>query len=346
MRNHRLIYFSVLLVGCGQPPNLVFVDLESIQSSRTKPVTRDQVKSQSMGVNTLESKTIPGDSEKTVENLKAEEKESIRKEVERETNDAVETISKRLHDYYSREIDDFYKAEFAKLKPFKQSLTLDDLKETRSIFEESAKKRGPLLTRLTLLTEFPPPERDLIPLEGKNLSDSEKKRRLEIRSLQNAIIQIDKEYELAIRALESRSGIKVDQETERILARIEAKQTEIDQRASVEASKLVKNFSSNLSKRIFSRYSFQLKEIPTKTLNFPKMAVPSEVPRVTFDRQQLISNERGEITKELEAFLSLNHYQRADKADGAKDVTKEFIEWRTNLKTGHWESWQKSSAQK
>jgi hypothetical protein len=344
MRNLRLLLLPVVLVGCRQQSSVVFVDLDLVPISKQKPSPTAKPQSRVIESSSPNSRTIPGESEKTVENLKADKKAAIRAEVDKETNDAIETISKRLQTYYSREIDDFYKAQFAKLVPYKQSLARDHFADIRAVFESSAMKRGPLLTRLTFLTEFPPPEKDLIPFDTENTNVSKKKREEEIRSLQNSIIQIDLEYESAIRALESKNSSKIDQEAERILAVIAAKQTEIDQRASAEASRLVKRFSSSLSQRIFSRYT--LKEIPTKTVKFPQMDVQSDVPRVTFDWNQLIGNERAELNKELEAFLSLNKYERAVSANGAKDVTKEFIEWRTNLKSGHWENWQRSSAQK
>jgi hypothetical protein len=344
MLNRRLFFLSFVLVGCSHQQELVFVDLSSISLSEAKPTSVTNVASS--GLATAQgTKTIPGEPEVVIENLKADEKAAIRLEVEKETNDAVETISRHLHDYYSREIDDFYKAQFAKLQPFKQSLTEKYLTDIRAIFEKSATKRGPLLTRLTLLTEFPPSEK-LIPIDEKESPSPGEKRRKEIRELQKSLIEIDFDYETAIASLVAKNSATVDQETERIFAVIAAKQSEIDQRALAEATKLVRRFSNVLSQRIFSRYTFLLKEIPTKTINFPKMPVQSGVPRVTFDRNQLSRNERVELSKELEAFLSLNHYQRAAASDGAKDVTKEFIEWRTNLKSGHWESWQKSSAPK
>ena len=344
MLNPRYLLVPLILVGCKQESSRVFVDLDLVAKSQSTFASSSQPKADLSTTNSPSQKVIPGEAERLVENLRADEKAAIRQEVEKETNEAIATISESLQDYYSREIDDFYKAEFAKIQPFKQALLVKSMQEARTIFEESAKLRGPLLTKLTLLTEFPPPE-DLIPIEGKNNSQYEVKRRLEIRSIQQEIIRLDKEYKLAIMDIDTSDNNKIIQESNRILAVIAMKQTEIDDRAAKEASSLVKRFSNSLSQRIFSRYTFQLKEIPTKTVNFPKMAAQSGIPRVTFDRNQLTRNERSELTKELEAFLSLKHYQRALEASGAKDVTKEFIEWRTNLKSGHWESLQKSSAQ-
>jgi hypothetical protein len=280
-----------------------------------------------------------------VENLKSDEKAAIVKEVEQETKTAIMTISGRLLDYYSREIDDFYKAEFSKLVPFKASLTEDYLKKIRAIFEKSAQKRGPILTRLWLMTEGPPPI-EPIPLEGKDISKAEATRRIKIRTLQDEIKQLDSDYDLAVRDLESKNLGEIDSEFEKHQKNYDDKKKEIDERAKNEAMKLVKNFTSSLSQRIFSRYSFHLKEIPAKTVNFPKMSAQPEVPRVTFERNQVSRNEQVELAKELDTFLILKHYQRANSAVGARNVTKEFIEWRTNLKSGHWESWQKSSAQK
>ena len=323
----------------------MFVDLDAVPLLKIVPTKVADLKPDLQNTGAQGPKTIPGEASTDVENLRADEKVAIRKEVEKETNDAIGTISVRLQDYYSREIDDFYRKEFARIAPLKQSQTASYLNAIRAIFEASAKKRGPLLTRLSFLTGFPPPEK-LIPIEGENLTKKETERRTEIRELQRSIAEIDQQYEADTRKLETDNADKLEKETENIQVLLQAKQKEIDQRAEKEASQLVRRFTSSLSQRIFSRYTFQLKEIPTKTVNFPKMDSPSEVPRVTFDEGQANRGEKAELANELATFLSLNHYQRAVSPIGAKDVTKEFIEWRTNLKSGHWENWQKSSTQK
>ena len=345
MRNHRLVFLALILVGCTRPPITVFVDLDRVTLDSALAKADKPWKPEQSNQLAPATKVIPGEPAKDIENLKSDQKLAIRKEVDKQVSEAVATISLRLQDYYSREIDDFYKTEFAKLVPIKQGLNESFLKEIRFIFEASAQKRGPVLTRLSFLTKFPPPE-NLIPIEGENLKPVEVKRRTEIRNLQTTLVTIDHDYEVDVRRIESQNANVLESETEKVLELLKQRQKEIDLRAADEAAKLVHQFSTGLSQRIFSRYTFHLSEIPTKTVNFPKMAPPGEVPRVTFDRNQLNRNEKAEMTKELDSFLSLNHYQRAASADRAKDVTKEFIEWRMNLKSGHWENWQKPSAQK
>jgi hypothetical protein len=345
MRNLRLIFVPFVIIGCGPRATNVFVDLDLVTLTPAKAPLISKTRADISASPNVGSRMIPGEPEKVIENLKANEKAAIRREVERETDEAIQTISGRLLDYYSREIDDFYKEEFAKLVPYKSALLEEYFRKIRVLFEAAAAKRGPLLTRLWLLTDGPPPV-DPVPLDAKGLSKYQEAKMIKIRALQDEIAQIDDEYVVATLELEAGNLREIDKEFDTHQQNYEAKKREIDQRAAAEATRLVRRFSSGLSQRIFSKYTFQLKEIPTKTVNFPKMAAQSGIPRVTFDRNQLVRNERAQLTKELEAFLSLNHYQRVVEADGAKDVTQEFIEWRTNLKSGHWETWQKSSAPK
>jgi hypothetical protein len=168
---------------------------------------------------------------------------------------------------------------------------------------------------------------------------------VEINKLQDEIKAIDESYEKSIRNLDLVNSDDLINEFKLLESHVNQKKLEIDQRASKEATNLVRNFSSSLSERIFSKYTFQLKEIPTKTVKFPKLSAPPTIPRVTFDRNQVNQNTKEELAREVETFMSLNHYNRVAAPEGAKDVTKEFIEWRTNLKSGHWETLQKSSAQ-
>ncbi|MEI8281958.1 MAG: hypothetical protein WCG75_06105 [Armatimonadota bacterium] len=321
------------------------MDLGQVPVLVSHPVSAPNPKPDQGNLELPSSKTIPGQPQVEIENLKADDKKAIQAEVEKETDNAIQIISKRLHGYYSREIDDFYKVEFSKLGPYKQGLTERYLLEIRTIFEATAKKRGPILTRLTFMTKFPP-NVNIVPFDEKSLSPFEVKRQTEIQNLKRSLVALDHQYDQDIIDLEKKNASKLEAESERILATIAARQKQIDIRAADEATKLVRRFSSGISDRIFSRYTFQLKELPTKTVNFPKMPAQVAVPRVTFERNLQNRDDRADLTKELEAFLSLNHYSRVTDARGAKDVTKEFIEWRTNLKSGHWESWQKSSAQK
>ena len=345
MQNRRLIYLALILVGCSRQPESVFVDLDMVVLNQPKPGPASQLKPENSIQALAPSRSIPGEAASEIENLKADEKIAIRKEVDKETNDAIATISKRLVDYYGREIDDFYKVQFAKLVPLKQTLDQELLVDSRKIFEKSARRRAPVLTRLTFLTKFPPTI-EQTPVGGTSLVDPNPKKTTEIQDLKRLLVEIDRQFEDEMDKLDQRRSSKLVSETDNILTVISSKQKEIDAGAVIEATNLVKRFSTGITSRIFSKYTFQLKEIPTKTVNFPKMPAQPGIPRVTFQWNQLNQDDKIELTKELEAFLSLNHYRRVTKVEGAKDVTKEFIEWRTNLKSGHWENWQKSSAQK
>ena len=345
MQNRRLILLAVLLVGCSRQPQKVFVDMDMVALSSGKPGVTSPINPGMSNSNVPSSRMIPGEAAMEIENLKAGEKTAIRKEIDKEVSDAIATISKRLVDYYSREFDDFYKVEFAKLDPFKQGIAKSQVSGIRKVFERFALRRAPVLTRLTFLTKFPPSVE--LPLgDSKGQVDSNPKKTAEIKDLKRLLVEIDHDYDVEMEKVDRENLRKVETETESILAAISKKQMEINSRAEAEATKLVKSFSATITSRIFSKYTFQLKEIPTKTVNFPKMPAQPGVPRVTFEWNQLNQNDKAELTHEVDTFISLNHYQRVTRAENPKDVTKEFIEWRTNLKSGHWENWQKPSAQK
>lgn len=342
MRNSKYLCLLLLLAGCSPARELVYVDIDKIPLPKSKSNQVPIPKADEQRGATIRSKTLPGESATEVENLRAAEKMKIRQEIEVETKSAIGTITERLQDYYQREVDEFYRTESEKLVPLKSKLNEDYLRDIRSIFEASAKKRGPVLTRLSFLTEFPPPEK-LVPLEGEDLTKREKAKRTEIRNLQRSILELDKEYDDEVSKLNAKNAALFEKEVDNLQELLKQKQKEIDARAAEEASRLVRRFSSGLSERIFSRYTFQLKEIPTKTVNFPKIEAQPGIPRVPFDRARLDADDKAELAKELETFLNLKRYERSPVLAGARDVTTEFIEWRTNLKSGHWENWQKSS---
>ena len=292
------------------------------------------------------SGSIPSEPAVEVENLRGDEKRRIRDEVERQTKAAIATITTRLLDYYKREVDQFYEDELAKYDPLKAKLNQDYLNSVRTIFEKSANERGPLLTRLTFLTKFPPPDATKLVTVTSDQSDRDKKKATDIQGLQKSIAAIDAKYIGELDQLKAKNKALLDEEGKNLADLVNQKQKEINIRAENEATMLVRHFSSGLSERIFTRSTFQLHEIPTKTVNFPKIYSQPGAPRVPFDRAQLDADNKAELAKELETFLSLKRYERSPVANGARDATAEFIEWRTNLKSGHWENWQKSSKRK
>ncbi len=329
-------------MGCSPAREQVFVDIDLVPLSSLKTEKTPVPVLDFKGLSS-ESKSIPGQSAIEVENLRGDQKKKLQEEVERETQTAIATITTRLQDYYQRDIDEFFKAESAKLGPMKDSLNIEYLNKMRSIFEESAKKRGPLLTRFVFLTEFPPPLSKSIPPDSPDISAPAKRRTDETRDLQRQINAIDTEYEKALVELDESHQNKLAGEADAINGRLKDKQKEINNRAQAEASQLVRRFSSGLTGRIFSKYTFQLPATPTKTANFPTIQAQSEVPRVPFDRTLAGKETKELVERELDAFLELNRYERTPIKTGVRDVTQEFIEWRKNLKSGHWESWQKSS---
>lgn len=344
--NYLPLLFLFVLAGCSPAPELVYVDIDQVPLIPPKiPVRATPPRPSENSPTIVQQRTVGGVPGVDIENLRAEEKQIIRQEVRRETEAAIATMTERLKDYYNREIAEFYKNELARLVPLKDALNEEYLKQVRVIFEKYATTRGPLLIRLTFLTEFPPPDK-LIPLEGENLTKGELAKRNEIRDLQRQISDLDVQYILEIEDLEKSYASKLEQEAENIDKLLAQKQDEINAKAEDEASRLVRRFSSGLAERIFSKYTFHLKEIPTKTVNFPQIPAPPGVPRVTFDRTPLVKDNKAELTKELDTFLTLKRYERVSSKGGARDVTKEFIEWRMNLKSGHWENWERSSAPK
>lgn len=347
MRNLKYLSLILLVAGCSPAPERVFVDLDKIALTPELPIDVKSPTPSQSGALSVGSTSVPGEEAVEVENLRGDQKEKIRAEIERVTKSAIATIAERLQDYYQREIDEFYKEQVARIAPFKDQLNQDYLNKLRVIFEASAKKRGPLLTRFTFLTEFPPPALDeIVPLDGEDLTKREKAKREEIRELQRSIKEIDTAYENDVAALDAKNQDRLKDEAASILELVAQKKRDIDAKAENEATQLVRRFSSGLSQRIFSRYTFALKEIPTKTLNFPQIAAQPWVPGVPFDKVRFDRNDKATLAKQLEMFLNLKRYERSPEKVGARDVTAEFIEWRNNLKSGHWENWQKSSAPK
>lgn len=343
MQNRNFAFLFLILVGCSAAREPVFVDLSRVplKNVTIQPIETSRPNSTPVSV---AGATLPGEAPKDVENLRGEQKVAIRAEVEKQTKAAIATITERLGGYYQREIDEYLKSEYEKLPPLKSAIDQQYLDKLRPIFEESARKRGPLLTRFIFLTQFPPPDIEkILPVEGDNLSEAEKKRRVEVRELQRQINEIDTAYKNTLVKLDESGLDQLASEAENIKKRGEAKQQEINRRANDEATQLVRRFSSGLSERIFNRYTFRLPGIPTKSVNFPRIDSQSNDPGVPFDKVTKVKETRTEVEKELDAFLGLHSYQRVPSQANGRDVTEEFIAWRTNLKSGHWESWQTSS---
>ncbi|HLO97895.1 MAG TPA: hypothetical protein VK171_04805, partial [Fimbriimonas sp.] len=234
MRKNSLWLLAFVVIGCGEPAQPAFIDLAKIVTpvAADKGLTAPKL-NQTAPVQVAASVgAVPA---KEVEMVREEDKNALRRTIDKETNEAIEQITEQLITFYSKKIDEMSKDELAKLRPLRDELTEKYMSALRAIFERYAAERGPMLTRLVFLTEFPPPE-NLIPLEGEDFTAKEKARRAEARELQRKIKALDLSYEEEVAKLEEVDQQRITEETEEIQKRINAEIDRINEQARSEAT--------------------------------------------------------------------------------------------------------------
>lgn len=328
MRRSSIWLFALIAVGCSNPAKPVFIELSQIsvaapiQASLSAPKLKRAAPIQAAA-------SVGAVAEKEIELLREEDKNTLRRTIDKETNQAIEEITDQLVTFYSKRIDDMSRDELAKLRPLRDELTVKYLSALRVIFERYAAERGPALTRLTFLTEFPPPE-TLIPLEGDDLTAKQKARRAEARELQRKIKALDIAYEAEIAKLEELDQQRITQETDDIQKRINAEIDRINEQARSEASNQVKRFSGALAGRIFGRYRFTLPASAAHQLNLKSVPIVQSATKPTKPSDP----NRAKLMTEASIFMELRGYSWGSKEQGAADVTEEFKKWRQKLNSG------------
>lgn len=316
---------TVLASSCSHPGTPAYIELSDIVVAMEKPPKIDvPVLKQTAPINS--SASIPAVGAKEIEMVREEDKARLRRTIDQETNQAIDEITDRLVTFYSKRIDDLSREELAKLRPLRDAQTEAFLRAIRAIFEKYAFERGPVLTRLSFLTEFPPPE-ELIPLEGENLTEREKARRLEIRELQRKIKALDTAYENEVSKLEEVDQQQITEATEAIQKRINEELDRINDQARNEATSQVKRFSGALTGRIFGRYRFSLPASASKQLTISSQPIA----QYSVAQKPLLEASRAKLMAEANIFMELRGYVWGTKEQGASDVTEEFRKWRQKL---------------
>jgi hypothetical protein len=336
--------FIAGIQGCSPPPTAVFIDLSKVP----KEISRETSVVPPLKPKSTNLKTQPalkGDSlkQRVISNDRREDLIRLRQNLEEESNQAVAVITERLKAYYASEIDAFYREESSKLEPAAEKLMLKFRADTRPIFEKYAKARAPKITRLTVLTEFPNPEK-LIPIDGENIGPATLAKREEARGLQRDLAKLDQDYDaeidqIAQKLLEAKSAL-----AEEMTQRIDEKKSEIDQRALSEASRQIRRFSEVMKLRLFENSRINLAEIaiPAQQVNVPKQ-IPKDSPSQVIGYKVKSDSERNaEIRNRMEAqlrdevsiWLGLHNHVLGSPESGATDATQEFIKWRIKRKAG------------
>ncbi|HVL38498.1 MAG TPA: hypothetical protein VM328_03810 [Fimbriimonadaceae bacterium] len=232
-------------------------------------------------------------------------------------------IAARLRAAYRLEVRALEKELLAEVLGGRGAAYEGVLAQLRTIFEQYADERGPLLIRLTVLVGFPDPD----PLSQRTSTSKHVTRMYEeARRLRSEIAELDQEFRAE--AHELFAGIESITETQLddIEAVIANKLEEADRKAHEVASQEVQQHRQAIL--LAGRMQFRLPQQAGATVVVPGTAGPTAAPRVepapALDEATLLQHD-------LEIWLDVNGYRLA--AHG-RDATKEFVQWRRNYRDG------------
>jgi hypothetical protein len=260
------------------------------------------------------------------------ERAKLAKFLEAENNKAIGEITANLKQFYRREYDAFFLAENAKVAPQNAAMIAKSKLIIKEAFDSFATARAPVLLRLSFLIGFPP-SAELRQIRGENLGPNEIKRNEEIRELQRKLAELDREYENVLVRLDDQLREQLGDEVTEFSKRLEAKQAEISARADREARSQVSAVSKTIHDQILNKFSlsFDRSEAARASVQVPASTNKIQVPYGW--KTSSPAEFRQRLQSELEIWLRLNRYERAQEGENAPDKTAEFESWRKTLDT-------------
>lgn len=318
---------TLVLGGCQQPVPLVYVDLDKVPTAAPRMLKSVELPESAPEGKSKKSISIEARPERVVSVDRQHSAKAIRDLLEAESTEARKVISERLRQYYQTEIDEFFDQEYAGLAPAAQEGWRIYREKIRPIFEQYAKARGPLVVALTVLTEFPNPDQ-LVKVDPE--SDPAIQVRAEkIRDLQRQIALLDQRYEAEVAKLDAATREAIGFSEERMNERVEAKRREINQRAEREASQQVSVRTDVLNERLVGVGAKRLPARAGLSQSVELGSADSGFKGVPSTSRTVVPP--ADVHRQLQTWLALNGYNLADSPVGVRDVTQDFVKWRSSL---------------
>ncbi|MBS1716975.1 MAG: hypothetical protein JSS72_04500 [Armatimonadetes bacterium] len=332
MRPRSLLFFAAiasLVCGCGKSTSqqVVFVDLDQIAPRQI----------QLPPAKTLGAITVPGDPgitlpalpARTVKNKINGSEVDISGFLEKRKQKVLKQLTRRLSNIYQSRLASAEAEQRQAMTAKQQEISLTYRARLRSLFDQYAEKRGPIVARLAFMVGFPEP-RNRGQARPETKGAVAEQRRTEIRSLRAKLAQIEKDYKQGSATLILERQNALDLPSLEFSKAVEQARIKADSEAQADAEKQVQLLLSDLQAPALKGSEIQIPAAPeARSGAIPGSTLPA-VP-IEGDSPQVFTKE--DLRAELNIWLGINGYRLGKAGDGL-DKTKEFKEWRQTHRFG------------
>jgi hypothetical protein len=247
--------------------------------------------------------------------------------IRKSRENALTEISTQLRDTYLKDVQRSEQEEIAKLGPQEQAAFQHAMEGANAVFEEYARKRGPLLAKLSLFAGFP----DVDPASQKQPPRSNRavfNEFQEAKTLRAQLAELDRSYQQQASSLFGQARSEYAAGVQRVTLQFQRMRATADERARREAQAEVSKEQAQLTSALGDKtVSFPAQRGRTVTVEGSKP--PAAPPAVDVPgRQDMLQRLKGAEQSDLKIWAGLKGYVISSERGGARDATAEFVKWR------------------
>ncbi len=336
MRTNKLLLagLSIWAVGCATQKPTAFVDLEA--ALKADQIPSSFVPSARTGDGWSVSRTI-SQTEMPAEQLSARpSSEAIREArdaIKRNLEDAKRSAKDRLFRQYLKQVAVFRNEQSTKLdeQEAKDAEAVDE--KISVLLLELAKKRHPLVDSVNVYTGFPLPNVEKL-IAGENASNPVKRLMADLRAKIVKIAELDAEYEKQKAGLQSEARNQAAKRRLDLEVEIQNRIDQLQAQADHETEQAFVKDQALYEGILVARPGQTSKAMPAKNERVDLQVPPTTLPKWGATPFPTEDERRQELERELGIFLAARNYERTTNKDQGVDLTKEFIEWRSQHRLG------------
>jgi len=319
--------------GCaGKKGQTVYVDVDSLLPAAQASV---RAEAQTPPVPSSESvHRLPGMAAETLHAQDQARLDSVKKLIQTDRANAQAELTARLAEVYRAEAARLAKERFGDPAANESAAMAGAREKIYEAFVKYAAARGPLLAQLSLIVGFPDPDpqSSRVPPADRVVAA---KRFDEAKQLRADISKLDAAYLADTNQILQSTRDEVELNLVQARQQIQKMKDEADQRAAAEAAAQLAGTAKNI-------------EIDPSTIGEVQLGAANgsgvriQNPSVAGTRVSAPMTEPGasraeakrRLQEELGLWLAQNDYRLADRKAGARDATKEFEAWLTEMGLG------------
>lgn len=337
MQVHKHFLILICLVaasGCSKRPEAVFVDLSAVLAHDQPNIPPKASAEKHLEAIVIPSKTVtlPRSTGITLVDKAQGKIATARRLIEADREAAKKTLSRRLGEIQNKDIDDAKRKALEELYA-QQAKYLDTVyDQLYAIFQKYAKERGGKSLRLEVLKAKKPSifSNRMTPVQFAE------RRNKEIEDLRKVLADMDEAFDGEAEKLLIDAELKLSAEQGALQAKYETLRANALEQADRQARQTIDKATGGLVLDLGQNRSVTVNGTGGKTLTVPGSV--REVPGVgPSDVAQAVTGaeeRKQQVEQQLEIWLNIRGYARANRAGEGRNATDEFEAWRKTHRLG------------